>query len=416
MAGPRNLVSAISIAIAVVAVGWAIYATRHAGSPAAGFSGAGMGPPGGMAAGRGGATPPAVPGSARPAGAPASVAPGMRQPGGVPGGFAAGPVPIVSAPAQAEEVARELRALGTVRANEAIEVTSKTSNLVTAVRFRDGEAVQRGQVLVELDSAQARAELAIATAAVTESASQLKRSRELLSTQALSRSQFEQLEATHQANEARLAAARARLEETYIRAPFAGRVGLRRVSVGSLVSPGTVITTLDDTSLVKVDFAVPENDLASLREGLVIEAASAAYPGRRFAGRVLSVDSRIDATTRAVTVRAGIPNADGALRPGMFVNVTLTRDRREAIVIPEEALVPEQDKQFVFVVANGVATKREVRIGARRPGRVEIASGLEVGERIVVEGTVKVRDGGPVRDLAGGAADESGSGPAARPT
>jgi membrane fusion protein (multidrug efflux system) len=295
-----------------------------------------------------------------------------------------------------------------VRANEAVEITSKSSNIVTAVRFRDGQTVQRGQVLVELDSAQARADVAVASAALTESTSQLQRSRELLATQALSRSQFEQLEATQRANEARLAAARARLEDTFIRAPFAGRVGLRRISVGSLVNPGTVITTLDDTSVVKIDFAVPENDLASLRDGLAIEAVSAAYPDRRFAGRVLSVDSRIDPTTRAVTVRAAVPNADGALRPGMFVNVVLTRDRREAIVIPEEALVPEQDRQFVFVVVDGVASKREVRIGARRPGRVEIASGLELGERVVVEGTVKVRDGGPVRDLAAAAAGRSG--------
>lgn len=400
MPGPRVSVTAISVAVAVIAVGWAIYATRHAGAPGVALSGPGMGPPAGMAGAPGGSARPGAPAGARPGAMPAGPGSAGRPPGGGPGGFGGGPVPVVSAPAQAEEVSRELRALGTVRANEAIEVTSKTSNIVTAVRFRDGQAVERGQVLVELDSAQARADLSVAIAALTESTSQLKRGRELLATQALSPSQFEQLEATQQANEARLAAARARLEDTFIRAPFAGRVGLRRVSVGSLVNPGTVITTLDDTSVVKVDFAVPENDLASLREGLAIEAVSAAYPQRRFEGTVFSVDSRIDATTRAVTVRATVPNADGALRPGMFVNITLTRDRREAIMIPEEALVPEQDKQYVFVVADGVATKREVRIGARRPGRVEIASGLEVGERIVVEGTVKVRDGGQVRDLA----------------
>jgi membrane fusion protein (multidrug efflux system) len=411
MSGSRNPVQLISVVVAVVAVGWAIYATRHANAPGAGFGGPGTDPPAGRAGAPGGGARPGAPGAARPGAAPGAPGTGGRPsaagPGG-PGGFGGGPVPIVSAPAQTEEVARELRALGTVRANEAVEVTSKSSNIVTAVRFRDGQAVQRGQVLVELDSAQARADLSVATAALSESTSQLKRSRELLATQALSQSQFEQLEATQQANEARLAAARARLEDTFIRAPFAGRVGLRRVSVGSLVNPGAVITTLDDTSVVKVDFAVPENDLASLREGLAIEAGSAAYPERRFAGRVLSIDSRIDAITRAVTVRAAVPNADGALRPGMFVNVTLTRDRREAIVIPEEALVPEQDRQFVFVVADGVASKREVRIGARRPGRVEVASGLEVGERIVVEGTVKVRDGGPVRDLAAAAPAAAG--------
>jgi len=391
MAESRNTVTLVAIAVAVVCAGWAIYATKRAGPSAGGMGGPGMA---GMAGPPAGGRPAAAPGS-RPAG-------GTGGPPGAPGGgFGGGaPVPIVSAPARAVPLSRELRALGTVRANEAIEVTAKVSNLVAAVRFRDGQAVSRGQVLVELDGAQARAELAVAQAALTESTSQLRRARELQATQALSAAQFEQIEATQQANEARLAAARARLEDTLVRAPFAGRVGLRRVSVGTLVNPGTVITTLDDTSIVKVDFAVPENDLGSLREGLSLAASSPAWPEQRFEGRVLSVDSRVDPTTRSVTVRGALPNRDGRLRPGMFVNVLLQRDQREAIVIPEEALVPEQDKQFVFIVADGIANRREVRIGARRPGQVEVLSGIEVGERIVIEGTVKVRDGGPVQDLA----------------
>ncbi|MEZ5458134.1 MAG: efflux RND transporter periplasmic adaptor subunit [Steroidobacteraceae bacterium] len=380
MAETKNTVTIVSVVVAVLCAGWAIYTTKRADRPAA------MGP----------AAQAGPPGAGRP---PGAAPPGSRPSGG--GGFGGGaPVPILSAPARAAAVERELRALGTVRANEAVDVTAKVANLVAAVRFRDGQTVSRGQVLVELDAAQARAELAIAQAALTESTSQLRRARELQATQALSASQLEQIEATQLANEARLAAARARLEDTFVRAPFAGRVGLRRVSVGTLVNPGTVITTLDDTSVVKVDFAVPENELGALREGLTLAASSAAWPEQTFEGTVLSVDSRVDATTRAVTVRAAVPNRDGRLRPGMFVNVALQRDRREAIVIPEEALVPEQDKQFVFVVADGRATRREVQIGARRPGEVEIVSGLDAGERIVVEGTVKVRDGGPVQDMA----------------
>jgi membrane fusion protein (multidrug efflux system) len=395
MAQANSTVTVVSVVVAVLSAGWAIYATKHADRPAGAMGAPGMaGPPG---AGR---PPGAGAGPGRPGGPAGRPAGGNA--GGMGGGFGGGPpVSIVSAPARAAPLSRELRALGTARANESIEVTTKASNLVAAVRFRDGQTVTRGQVLVELDGAQARAELAIAQAALTESTSQLRRARELQATQALSASQFEQIEATQLANEARLAAARARLEDTFVRAPFAGRVGLRRVSVGTLVSPGTTITTLDDTSVIKVDFAVPESDLGSLREGLTLSAVSAAWPGQRFDGRVLSVDSRVDPTTRAVTVRAAVPNADGRLRPGMFVNVVLQRDQREAIVVPEEALVPEQDKQFVFVVADGVATRREVRIGARRPGEVEILSGLAPGERIVIEGTVKVRDGGPVQDLAG---------------
>jgi membrane fusion protein (multidrug efflux system) len=298
---------------------------------------------------------------------------------------------------RSERVSQKLEALGNARANESVDISTKLSNIVTAVTFRDGERVKRGQVLVQLDNAQARADVAEAQAALTESESQYNRSRELLNTQALSKSSFDQLVATLTANRARLGAAQARFEDTVIRAPFSGRVGLRRVSVGTLISPGDVITTLDDTSVIKLDFSVPENFLASLREGLSIRASAPAFPGRSFAGSVASIDSRVDMNTRSVTVRALLANDDGALRPGMFLNVTLANDEREALVIPEEALSPEAERQYVYVVTDDKVSRREVRIGGRRPGRVEILAGLTAGERVVVEGTQKVRDGATVR-------------------
>lgn len=202
-------------------------------------------------------------------------------------------------------------------------------------------------------------------------------------------------------NEARVAAAQARLDDTYIRAPFTGRVGLRRVSLGALISPGTLITTLDDISTIKVDFAVPEVHVGVLRAGQKVDARTTAYPGRRFTGSVLSVDSRVDATTRAVTVRAAMPNRDGALKPGMFLTVDLSQDARPALVVPEEALVPEQARQFVYVIEGGVAAKREVTLGRREPGFVEITAGLSAGERVVIEGTIKLRDGAAVSEVGG---------------
>jgi membrane fusion protein (multidrug efflux system) len=267
------------------------------------------------------------------------------------------------------------------------------------VRFSDGQRVQKGQVLVELDSAQARADLAAAEAASAESASQVKRSRELIDTRVISEAQFEQLEATMKANVARVAAARSHVDDTVIRAPFSGRVGLRRVSVGSLVNPSTTITTLDDLSVIKVDFSVPENFLAGLREGLKVTATAAAFPGRDFLGVVGSLDSRIDPVSRSVTVRAHVPNADLALKPGMFLNVSLARDEHDALVVPEAALMPEQSRQFLFVIEDGRAVRREVHIGRRQPGRVEVVAGLKAGEQVIVEGTQKVREGGAVRVL-----------------
>jgi len=299
-----------------------------------------------------------------------------------PGGSAASrpAIAVVTAPVSEERLALEIEALGTARANESVEVTAKISNLVAGIRFEEGQQVARGAVLVELDNRQARADVAIAEAAAAESRSQFARSRELFTTRALSEAQLEQIEATLKANEARVAAAKASLEDTVIRAPFAGRVGLRRVSVGSLVSPGTVITTLDDTSVIKLDFTIPETFLAEVRPGLDITARSAAYPERRFSGRVASVDSRVDPTTRSVTARALMPNAEGFLKPGMFLTV-------------------EQGDVYVFVVKDGVAEKRRVRTGQRRIGDVEVTEGLLAGERIVVEGTQKLRDGTQVTEL-----------------
>lgn len=393
-----NKLTLASVAVAVVCAGWAVYATKHADKPSASF-----GPPGMV-----GAAPPGRPGA--PAGPPGAGRPGAT--GGAMGGGV--PVPVKSVVVEERDLARELRALGSVRANEAVEITAKAANLVAAVRFRDGQRVARGDVLVELDSAQARADLAAATAALTESTSQYERSRELLPTQALSKSQFDQIDAARKANQARVDAARARLEDTVIRAPFSGRVGLRRVSVGSLIAPGTVITTLDDTSVMKLDFPVPENDLTALREGLPVVARSTAYPDRGFTGRVTSVDSRVDPDTRSITVRAELPNPDDRLKPGMFMTVTLERDQRRAVSIPEEALVPEQQRQYVFVAAEGRAVRREVRIGARRPGSVEITEGLTPGERVVIEGTVRLRDGSPINDLAAGGSPAAVPSPGAR--
>lgn len=311
-------------------------------------------------------------------------------------------VPVIAQESRIERLLLEVEALGTARANESIDVTSKVSNLVTAVRFAEGQQVRKGDVLVELDGAQARADLAVAQAALTESASQLKRSRELYATRVLSDQQIEQIEATHAANQARVASARARVSDTVIRAPFSGRVGLRRVSVGSLIEPGNVITTLDDVSTIKLDFTVPETVVASMKPGLNLEARSVAYPGQVFTGRVASVDSRVDPQTRSVTVRAAVPNDEGRLKPGMFLNVTLARGEADVLVVPEESLVPEQGDVYVYVVNDGTVAKRKVQTGQRRVGSVQVTAGLEPGELVVTEGTQKLRDGASVNVVEGG--------------
>ncbi len=319
------------------------------------------------------------------------------------------PVGVVTEAARDEEFINEIEAIGTARANEAVSISSKVSNLVTRIRFLEGQQVRRGDILVELDGVEASAELMAARAALTESQGQLNRSRELFNTNALSQSQLDQLEATHSANQARVTTAQSRLNDTLIKAPFDGRVGLRYVSVGSLVNSGTVITTLDDTRVIKLDFSVPESFVAVLKEGLSLTAVSVAFPNRQFAGKVASIDSRVDPTTRSVIVRAAVPNPDGALKPGMFLTVKMRQDRERVVMIAEQALVPEEGRQFVFVAEGDKAAKREVAIGRRKPGRVEIIRGLQAGDRVIVEGTQKVRDGGAIRDLTAEAESPSAS-------
>jgi membrane fusion protein, multidrug efflux system len=309
------------------------------------------------------------------------------------------PVSVFATPVQRVPFAAEVEAVGTARANEAVDVTAKLSNRVTAIRFREGQQVKVGDVLVEFDGEQAQANLAEAEAALRDSRSQYERSRELFTTKVLSESQLDQLQATLTGNEARVAGARSQLNDTIIRAPFSGRVGLRNISVGSLVSPGTVITTLDDTSIIKLDFSVPEVFLSTLREGLEVSARSSAYPETQFKGRVSSIDSRLDPVSRSIIVRALIDNRDARLKPGMLMTLKLVRSEQSALLIPEEALVPEGGRKFVYLVRDGKAVRSEVQTGRRRPGEVEIVEGLSEGDVLVVEGAQKITEGAPVKVL-----------------
>jgi membrane fusion protein (multidrug efflux system) len=306
---------------------------------------------------------------------------------------------VVTGPVVRKALGVEIEAVGTARANESVDVTSKAANTVVAIRFHEGDLVRRGAVLVELDAAAARATLAEAEAALAESENNYKRSRDLYTSRALSESQLDQIEAMLKGNRARLAAAQAQLDDTIIRASFDGRTGFRQVSVGSLVSPGTVITTLDDTSVINLDFTVPETYLYLLERGLAVAASAAGLPGRRFEGEVTNLGSRVDPVTRSIRVRAEIPNRDGVLRPGMFMTVKLQGQVAPTLVAPEGAIVPEQGRTYTFLVRDGVVERREVKLGKRRPGEVEILEGLEEHERVVVEGTQKVREGSRVVEL-----------------
>ena len=310
-----------------------------------------------------------------------------------------GPIPVVAVTVEARQFTDEFTALGTARSNESIQVTPRISSVVTRIAFEEGQDVQAGDLLVELDNRELRAKLEMAKAALRKVRSQYRRRKSLAENRVISEAELEELEADVLAAEADVRSAEARLRDSYIYAPFAGTVGLRRVSVGSLVGPDTVITTLDDMDTLKLDFTVPEAFLDTLKPGMTVHAVSEVYPERRFAGTVISVDSRVDPDTRSIAAVARLPNPDRLIRPGMFLTVKLQRTRDNVLLVPEEALVPQQGRQYVFIVKDGKAVRKAVELGARAPGLAEVVQGISPGDLVITEGTQKVYDGSAVQLL-----------------
>lgn len=317
-------------------------------------------------------------------------------PGGPSGFGGAAPVAVIAQRLEPQSFIDSYTALGTAQAKESIEVTVRSSSVVTGINFREGQQVRAGQVLVELDTRQEAASLSLAEAQLKQAESQYRRSQALAATQVVSAADLDQLEANLAVARAQVRGARARLDTLSVRAPFAGVVGLRKVSLGDLVSPDTVITTLDDVSTIKLGFSIPETFMDTVHTGMPISAVTAVYPDRPFVGEVTSIDSRVDPVTRSVAVIATLPNAGGALKPGMFMTVKLEKRREAVLLIAEESLVPREGRQYVFVVEDGKAAEREVVLGGRTPGFAEIRSGLEAGAVVVTEGTQRLHDGTPV--------------------
>lgn len=304
--------------------------------------------------------------------------------------------------ARKEVLADTLEALGTTFANESLTLTAKVTDTVGKVRFEDGQFVDEGTVLVELTSEEEQALLEEAQASLRDAVNQRNRLKDLRAQNVVSASNLDEAEARVDGARARLNTIVARLKDRLVRAPFSGLLGFRQVSEGTLITPGTAITTLDDVSVIKLDFTVPETALAALERDQLITARSAAYGDREFDGVVTSIGSRVDPVTRAVVVRAVIENPDRALRPGMLMTVRLTTRQREALVVPEGSIIQLGTDAFVFKIDSGNRASRTlVKTGARRRGVVEILDGVVAGDSIITEGIIKVRDGSLVKAMPG---------------
>ena len=331
--------------------------------------------------------------------------PGMGQ-GGMSGAGRGGPpgmgrpTPVIVTKVATEVFDDHVEAIGTSSANESITVTAKVTGVIRTLNFDDGQYVEKGAEIAAINAGEQDGRLSAELANYDEQRKELQRITDLAKSNNVSQARIDQQTSAVRKAEANLASARARVADYRITAPFAGVLGTRKVSMGALVSPGTVITTLDDISTIKLDFSVSETFLATLRPGLDIEATSSAYQGEVFKGKVVSVDSRVDTVTRSVGIRAIVPNKDARLKPGMLMVIDLIKDRRQSLMIPEEALIPENNKQYVFTVGlDNVASRVQIAIGRRRVGSVEVLEGLNQGDLVVTEGTMELRPGAKVQIL-----------------
>ncbi|GAA3915816.1 efflux RND transporter periplasmic adaptor subunit [Luteimonas lutimaris] len=292
-----------------------------------------------------------------------------------------------------------IRALGTVKSHESVEVTAKVSETVEQVHFDSGDEVAAGAPLVTLSGQQQHAALAAAQAAATEADRMYERLQGLAAQQLVAHATLDTQRATRDAARAQVAQIQANLRDRVIRAPFAGRLGIRQVSPGALVTPGTVIATLDDISRVYVDFPVPETQMELVATGQRLAGTASGLPEQVFEGIVSVVDVRVDAATRAVMVRGSFRNPDRVLRPGMLMEIQLERPERQALVVPEIAVVQVGRDSFVYRVRDDDTVEQApVRVGARSSNQAEILEGLAPGDRIVIDGTGKLREGSKIRE------------------
>jgi membrane fusion protein (multidrug efflux system) len=386
----KILYSALA-AVGLAGLGWYAYTTqqRPAGT---GFEVKG---PGGAPAPVAGA--PGAPGAP---GGPPGGAPG-GPPGGAPGGGGGprGPVGVEVVKVEQRALVEEAVAVGTLRANETVTLRSEVSGRIQRVGFTDGARVSRGAVLIALDASVSAAEVEQARAELALARSNYERTAELAQRNFVSASAKDQAAANLSVLEAKLKLAEARLAKSDIRAPFNGVMGLRNVGPGDFVKDGADLAVLEDISSMKVDVRLPERYFGRIRRGQTIQLSFDSLPGKTFTATLDAIDAQIDANGRSLLARGKLPNPDGALRTGMYARARVVlRENPSALVVAEETLIPQGTDTFVWRIQEGKASRVKVETGLRRDGRVEVVSGLALGDQVVSAGQLRLqRDGQEVR-------------------
>jgi membrane fusion protein, multidrug efflux system len=323
---------------------------------------------------------------------------GKQPGGGGPGGGGPPAMPVEAAAARSDTVVDAILATGQVEAVQSIELRPEVEGRLVQILVREGALVGRGAPLFKIDDAELKAQVAEVTAERDLARQSLNRTRELLGQKASSQAELERAEATMRSNEAQLERLQVRLDRTLVRAPFAGVVGQRFVSLGDYVTTDTRLVSLQTVSPQRASFQVPERYADQLKLGQQVSFRVAALPGRQFTGKVDFVDPVVKLPGRTIMVKAVVPNPKRELQSGMFIEARLATDiRPNAVVIPEDAILPLQGASFVWVVDNGKATRRQVELGVRTPGFVEVKNGVESNEQVVVGGQERLAEGAPVQ-------------------
>lgn len=314
------------------------------------------------------------------------------------------PPPLVgAAPAKLHLFVERIEAVGTARANEQVTISASVTERVERIFFDDGMIVGKGQLLAVLSQSQEKAVLDGAIAAERQAQSQLNRITELSARGFVTQTLYDQQIAAVARARADAAEARAQISDRMIRAPFTGYASLRTISAGTIVNAGVPLVTISDVSRIKLDFTVPETRLAQLRVGQPIEAMAAAFPGQPFKGQISSIDPVIDPSSRAVLVRASLPNPGARIKPGMLMSVRVELGTRRSTAVPEIAVLADGDERYVFIVTpDGKAKRVPVRVGLRDTGLIEV-EGLRSGDNVIGDGVVKVANGMKVRLVGKGA-------------
>ncbi|HUP92813.1 MAG TPA: efflux RND transporter periplasmic adaptor subunit [Solimonas sp.] len=322
------------------------------------------------------------------------------------------PVTVEVEVVKATPLAQELVGVGSLRSDESVTLRSEIVGRVARIGFTEGQQVARGALLFELDDSVFRAELDQARANERLTRRNYDRAVELSAQKLVSASDRDAAAANQDVARASLALAEARAAKTRIVAPFSGIVGLRQVSPGDYVAAGQALVNLEAMNPMKIDFRLPESALPVIAVGQGLDIEVDAYPGQRFRGEVYAIDPRVADESRSIALRAHLDNAAGKLRPGLFARVRLqVSQQASALLIPEQAIFPRGEQQFVYVVADGKAALREVRLGQRVPGKAQIVGGLTEGETVVTAGLQKLGPGMPVTPAPAVAAPGPAKGP-----